>query len=152
MCTTRRSWAFRYSVTASDWLASALSAPYSNQVSFPIAGVYGIYAIVTNNLGSTASSVLANITVAGSGSAFGGLQLNGIDQYVDFGPATNLGSAVFTLETWFKWTGGGDTRDGQHRKRNRLIQARKFLRKPGPSRRRRPLPRFFRRASQVRPH
>ena len=39
----------------------------------------------------------------------GGLSFNGINQYVTFGRATNLGSATFTLETWFNWTGRGTT-------------------------------------------
>jgi len=40
---------------------------------------------------------------------YGGLGFNGSSQYVDFGAATNLGSATFTIETWFKWTGSGVT-------------------------------------------
>ena len=40
---------------------------------------------------------------------YGGLGFNGNSQYVDFGAATNLGSATFTIETWFKWTGSGVT-------------------------------------------
>ncbi len=45
--------------------------------------------------------------VAGPFAAQGGLALNGVNQYVTFGRASNLGSSVFTLETWFNWTGGG---------------------------------------------
>src|SRR6266446_1267230 len=40
---------------------------------------------------------------------YGGLGFDGSSQYVDFGAATNLGSATFTIETWFKWTGSGVT-------------------------------------------
>src|SRR6185436_11260043 len=36
-----------------------------------------------------------------------GLLFDGVNQYVTFGRATNLGSATFTLETWFNWNGGG---------------------------------------------
>jgi len=36
-----------------------------------------------------------------------GLLFDGTSQYVTFGPATNLGCASFTLETWFNWSGGG---------------------------------------------
>ena len=35
------------------------------------------------------------------------LTFNGSSQYVTFGPATGLDSPTFTLETWFRWTGGG---------------------------------------------
>ncbi len=41
------------------------------------------------------------------GVALGGLSFDGTNQYVTFGTATNLGSPVFTLETWFNWNGGG---------------------------------------------
>lgn len=37
------------------------------------------------------------------------LEFNGSNQYVTFGQATGLGSATFTLETWFKRTGTGAT-------------------------------------------
>jgi len=43
------------------------------------------------------------------GQSFGGLGFNGSNQYVDFGSAPSLGSATFTLETWFNWTGSGST-------------------------------------------
>ncbi|MBK9570788.1 MAG: hypothetical protein IPO53_13330 [Chitinophagaceae bacterium] len=39
-----------------------------------------------------------------------GLQFDGGNDYVTFGPATaTLGTPTFTLECWFKWTGGGVT-------------------------------------------
>ncbi|MBP8000546.1 MAG: hypothetical protein KA314_12365 [Chloroflexi bacterium] len=38
-----------------------------------------------------------------------GLQLNGTNQYVTFGPAPGLGSTTFTLELWFRRTGPGVT-------------------------------------------
>ena len=38
-----------------------------------------------------------------------GLQFNGTTSYVTMGPAPGLGSATFTLETWFKRTGAGQT-------------------------------------------
>ena len=34
-----------------------------------------------------------------------GLQLDGVNDYVTFGPAPTLGVTTFTLETWFKRTG-----------------------------------------------
>ena len=36
------------------------------------------------------------------------LQLNGTSQYATVGTNTPLRFTQFTLETWFKWTGGGD--------------------------------------------
>ena len=38
------------------------------------------------------------------------LQLNGTSQYATVGNATQLRLSQFTLETWFKWNGGGDHR------------------------------------------
>lgn len=40
-----------------------------------------------------------------------GLQFNGSSSYVTMGPAPSLGAATFTLETWFKKTGPGQTTD-----------------------------------------
>ena len=37
------------------------------------------------------------------------LEFDGTNDYVTFGAAPNLVAAVFTLETWFYWTGGGAT-------------------------------------------
>ncbi len=37
------------------------------------------------------------------------LQFDGVNDYVTFGPALDLGVTNFTLETWFYWTGGGTT-------------------------------------------
>src|SRR5260221_13713362 len=45
--------------------------------------------------------------VAWPGVGLGGLSFDGTNQYVAFGMATNLGSPMFTLETWFNWNGGG---------------------------------------------
>lgn len=39
----------------------------------------------------------------------GALHFNGLDQYVTFGPAPQLGANEFTLELWFKWEGNGAT-------------------------------------------
>jgi hypothetical protein len=38
-----------------------------------------------------------------------GLQFNGTNSHVTMGPAPGLGSATFTIETWFKRTGAGQT-------------------------------------------
>jgi hypothetical protein len=37
------------------------------------------------------------------------LYFDGVDDYVTFGVAPELGVATFTLELWFNWTGGGTT-------------------------------------------
>lgn len=50
---------------------------------------------------ATASSGFAQTNYA--------LQFNGTSQYVTFGAAPGLGAPTFTLECWFKWTGGGAT-------------------------------------------
>ncbi len=42
-----------------------------------------------------------------SGAISTGLEFNGANNYVTFGVAPELGTATFTLETWFQWTGGG---------------------------------------------
>ena len=55
-----------------------------------------------SNTATVTVTVLAEITNYG-------LELNGSSQYVTFGAAPELGASTFTLETWFKWTGGGAT-------------------------------------------
>jgi hypothetical protein len=37
------------------------------------------------------------------------LQFDGVNDYVTFGQAPELGLATFTLELWFNWSGGGST-------------------------------------------
>ena len=37
------------------------------------------------------------------------LQFDGTNDYVTFGQAPSLGLSTFSLEVWFKWTGGGTT-------------------------------------------
>ena len=44
---------------------------------------------------------------ARAASLYGGLEFDGADDYVTFGPIAKLGLPAFTLETWFKWTGVG---------------------------------------------
>ena len=39
------------------------------------------------------------------------LQLNGTSQYATVGTTTQLRTATFTVEAWFKWNGGGDPAD-----------------------------------------
>ncbi len=38
-----------------------------------------------------------------------GLNFDGTNDYVTFGSVSGLGLLSFTIETWFYWTGGGDT-------------------------------------------
>ena len=61
-----------------------------------------------------ATSILAAVILCSAGdrgwaASQGGLQFDGIDDYVTFGTASGLGSATFTLETLFKRTGTGAT-------------------------------------------
>jgi hypothetical protein len=51
----------------------------------------------------------ASLVQAAPGGAMYGLQFDGIDDYVTFGVATELGVSTFTLETWFRWTGSGSS-------------------------------------------
>ena len=61
----------------------------------------------TPNDGTTdGSPASASATVVGA-PAGSGIQFDGLDDYVTFGPAPGLGAARFTLETWFKRTGAG---------------------------------------------
>ena len=61
----------------------------------------------------TMAMVAAFLPLGFSAQAVGNkaLQLNGTSQYATVGNATQLcASSQFTLETWFKWTGGGTRR------------------------------------------
>ncbi|MBN2507718.1 MAG: lamin tail domain-containing protein [Verrucomicrobia bacterium] len=49
---------------------------------------------------------VARVQAASSNPQYG-LQFDGIDDYVTFGLAPELGVSTFTLETWFAWTGSG---------------------------------------------
>ena len=51
----------------------------------------------------------ASLIATNSVQAAGGLQLDGVDDYVTMGVAPGLGSETFTLETWFQRTGTGST-------------------------------------------
>jgi len=64
---------------------------------------YVVTAIDTSNNISTASNEVNAAPVTGSAA----LQFDGTNDYVTFGPAPSLGSATFTIETWFKRTGAG---------------------------------------------
>ena len=74
----------------------------------PAAGYTGgdsfTYRASDGSLDSNTATVTVTVTAAVTNY---GLQLNGTSQYVTFGPAPGLDAATFTLETWFKWTGGG---------------------------------------------
>jgi hypothetical protein len=37
------------------------------------------------------------------------VQFDGTNDHITFGTAPTLGASTFTLEAWFKWTGGGVT-------------------------------------------
>jgi len=52
---------------------------------------------------------LACLGSSASGQPSGGLQFDGVNDYVTFGQAPGLGVSQFTIETWFKRTGAGAT-------------------------------------------
>jgi hypothetical protein len=53
--------------------------------------------------------ILLLLTAASPSLAQTGLQLNGSNQYVTFGVASDLGASRFTLELWFRRDGAGAT-------------------------------------------
>ncbi len=59
----------------------------------------------------TSSNESGNSTeaVATPAEAATGLNFDGTNDYVTFGNVAGLGLTDFTIETWFYWTGGGDT-------------------------------------------
>ncbi len=57
---------------------------------------------------AAAAFILGPFVSLGAPSA-GGLQFDGVDDYVTFGQASSLGGYTFTLETWFKRIGPGVT-------------------------------------------
>ncbi len=64
----------------------------------------------TANSGSaSANGTLTNgpTWVTGFDVTNAGVQFDGTNDYVTFGAAPGLGGSTFTVETWFKWTGGG---------------------------------------------
>ena len=71
---------------------------------FSASGSY-VLRLTANDSAKTASDDIT-ITVSPTPAATA-LQFNGTNQYVTFGTASGLTAANFTLETWFKWTGGG---------------------------------------------
>ena len=70
-------------------------------------GVYSITAVAADSGGILVTSAPAVVTISVPPTPWGGLAFNGTNQYVAFGAAPALGLRTFTLELWFKWTGGG---------------------------------------------
>lgn len=85
------------------------AAPYAVVWASAPAGGYSLYAVAVDNTGARATSAPVSVTLSAPSGVSGGLALNGANQYVTFGTATNLDAATFTLELWFNWTGGGAT-------------------------------------------
>jgi hypothetical protein len=67
---------------------------------------YHYVVVAVDNVGN-ASTASAEAVATPVPSGPHALELNGSSQYVTMGAAPSLGAAQFTLETWFKWTGGG---------------------------------------------
>jgi len=81
--------------------------PYEYTDSGLAAGNYSYAARAADNLGATATSAAANVSVFTNASQTA-LQFDGMNDYVTMGAATStLGAATFTVECWFKRTGAG---------------------------------------------
>jgi Concanavalin A-like lectin/glucanases superfamily/Bacterial Ig domain/Calcineurin-like phosphoesterase len=81
--------------------------PYEYTDSGLAAGNYSYAARATDNLGATATSPAANVSVFTDASQTA-LQFDGVNDYVTMGAATStLGATAFTVECWFKRTGAG---------------------------------------------
>ena len=91
------------------YLGQTSAAPYAVVWASAPAGGYSLYAVAVDNTGARATSAPVSVTLSAPSGVSGGLALNGANQYVTFGTATNLDAATFTLELWFNWTGGGAT-------------------------------------------
>ena len=80
----------------------------STTATFSSVGTYSLRLTANDGLFATSSDVTVRVTTD-PGSANKALQFNGTSQYVTFGPAPELGSTSFTIETWFKREGSGTT-------------------------------------------
>ncbi len=67
------------------------------------------YYVVTAVDASTNESGASNEVSATPAQVNAALLFDGVDDYVAFGNPPGLGVQNFTIETWFKWTGGGVT-------------------------------------------
>src|SRR6266540_3987819 len=67
---------------------------------------YYYVVVAVDNVGN-ASTASAEAVATPIPSGTHALGFNGSSQYVTMGAAPGLGAAQFTLETWFKWSGGG---------------------------------------------
>ncbi len=71
---------------------------------FSVSGSY-VLRLTANDSAKTAYDEIT-VTVSPVPAATA-LQFDGTNDYVTFGTASGLNAAQFTIETWFKWTGGG---------------------------------------------
>jgi hypothetical protein len=90
-------------------LGQTNAAPFRMGWSNPPPGAHVLTAVAIDNRAARATSAPVQITVLDANLVSGGLAFDGIDDYVTFDVATNLGLARFTLETWFYWRGYGVT-------------------------------------------
>ncbi len=88
-------------------LAQDMGSPYEFTWSIMTTGTYHLTAVAIDAGGLSSTSAPVRITVVDPAHAYGGLGFDGINDYVTFGQAPQLGLATFTLETWFKWRGTG---------------------------------------------
>src|SRR6185369_6259479 len=66
---------------------------------FSTAGTYVLRLTANDSLRTTSDDVTIDVVPVGGGT--GGLSFDGQNDHVTFGVALGLGTATFTLETWF---------------------------------------------------
>ena len=71
---------------------------------FSASGEYVLRLTADDSAKTTSDDITVTASPAGGATA---LQFDGTNDYVTFGAAPGLNAASFTLEAWFKWTGGG---------------------------------------------
>ncbi len=82
------------------------TAPYNLNWCGVIPGTYSLTAVAMDDSGTAATSSVVSVTVS-TPAAAGSLEFDGINDYVTFGPAPDLGLSTFTIECWFKRKGLG---------------------------------------------
>jgi hypothetical protein len=92
--------------SGSRLLGEDTTEPYSYVWSGVAPGTYALSAVATDNMGLTTTSSGVNVTVTPVPGA-GGLYFDGVNDYVTFGVASELGVTNFTIECWFKRQGAG---------------------------------------------
>lgn len=101
-------WVTRVEFFANDSrVGESLSSPFTLALDRLTPGLYMITAVAVDNGGLMSTSAPAKVLVSAPARPWGGLAFDGVSQYVTFGRAARLGLPAFTIELWFKWSGGG---------------------------------------------